>query len=842
MSSHEVEGVPAQEPLAIVGIGCRLPGGVVDGESFWQFLAEGRSGIVEVPTDRWTLDRYYHSDPSVPGRMHTKWGGFTDNLADFDARFWGITPREAQRMDPQQRWLLEVAWEAIEDSGTRPSKLRGDKVGCFVGISTHDYSGIQGETINNSDAHTNSGITLSIAANRVSYLLDLTGPSLAVDTACSSSLVALSIACRSIWAGECDAALVGGVNCMCTPHPTVGFAKASMLSPDGQCFAFDARANGYVRGEGAGMVYFKKLSQALEDHDRIYSVIRAAVMNQDGHTTSMTVPGADAQAAMLRRAYCEAGLAPTQVMYMEAHGTGTPVGDPIELSALGRVLSKGRADDNRCLVGSVKSNIGHLEAGSGIAGLIKASLVLHKDQVPPNANFQTPNPNIPFDDLKLKVSTELQPLPHVEGQLPVTAVNSFGFGGTNSHAVLQAPPVGATSVMGVQPTIKAERPFALPISARGKRSSEELCRGVPRQSAVDRRIACRHLLYRRHRKEHHDERLVFVASNKSEMCQQLQSWLSNENRADDTEPAELPGVYSGRVSAETKPIVFVFTGQGAQWWKMGQELLHREPIFRAAIERVDDILRKYGDFTLVEEMSRSEAESRINDTNIAQPAIFGLQVAFAELWKSWGIEPSKVVGHSVGEVAAAYLAGIYSLEDAVKIIYHRSRLQNMTQGLGEMIAVGMSSKEARELIGDKAAAVQIAAVNSSNLVTIAGETGPLKEIEQKLKADGTFHRVLPVEYPFHTHLMEPIKDELLEVLSDIEPQPARIPFISTVTGGVYQAELMDASYWWANVRNPVLFAPAINNIVRGGDELFLELGPHPALRNPLNDALSGRRV
>ena len=842
MSSHEVGSKPAQEPLAIVGIGCRLPGGVVDSETFWNFLAAGESGIVEVPEDRWTLDRYYHSDPSVPGRMHTKWGGFTKNLADFDARFWGITPREAQRMDPQQRWLLEVAWEAIEDSGTQPSKLRGAKVGCFVGVSTHDYSGIQGETIDNSDAHTNSGITLSIAANRVSYLLDLTGPSLSVDTACSSSLVALSIACRSIWAGECDAALVGGVNCMCTPHPTVGFAKASMLSPDGQCFAFDARANGYVRGEGAGMVYFKRLSQALADNDRIYSVIRAAVMNQDGHTSSMTVPGADAQAAMLRRAYMEAGLDPTSVMYMEAHGTGTPVGDPIELSALGRVLSKGRTEEDRCLVGSVKSNIGHLEAGSGIAGLIKASLVLRKDQVPPNANFQSPNPNIPFDELKLKVATELQPLPHANGDLPVTAVNSFGFGGTNSHAVLQAAPVDSLKPLGREPEVKAERPFALPVSAREAVSLKSYVESYI-QHLGESIESLNDVCYTAGaRKEHHDERLMFVGADKSELVSNMQAWLDNENRAEGEEAAELTGVHVGRATADPKPPVFVFTGQGAQWWKMGQDLLVREPIFRKTLERIDEILKQYGDFTLIEEMSRSEETSRINDTNIAQPAIFGLQVALAELWKSWGVEPAKVVGHSVGEVAAAYVAGIYSLEDAVKVIYHRSRLQNTTQGQGKMIAVGMSSKEVRDLIGEQAAAVKIAAVNSSNLVTIAGETEPLQEIEEKLKAAGTFHKVLPVDYPFHTHLMDPIKAELFAVLADIKPQPARIPFISTVTGGVYQAEQMDASYWWANVRNPVLFAPAIGNVVRGGDELFLELGPHPALRNPLNDALQAQGV
>ncbi len=840
MSSHVVESGSEREPLAIVGVGCRLPGGVVDGESFWDFLAAGRSGIVEVPENRWTLDRYYHSDPSVPGRMHTKWGGFTRNLDEFDARFWGITPREAQRMDPQQRWLLEVAWEAIEDSGAAPSALRGTKVGCFVGISTHDYSGIQGETITNSDAHTNSGITLSIAANRVSFLLDLTGPSLAVDTACSSSLVALSIACRSIWAGECDAALVGGVNCMCTPHPTVGFAKASMLSPDGQCFAFDARANGYVRGEGAGMVYFKRLSDAIKDRDRIYSVIKAAVMNQDGHTSSMTVPGADAQAAMLRRAYQEAGLAPTEVVYMEAHGTGTPVGDPIELSALGRVLSQGRAEDNRCLVGSVKSNIGHLEAGSGIAGLIKASLVLHNDQVPPNANFQAPNPNIPFDELKLKVATELQPLPRVNGHLPVTAVNSFGFGGTNSHAVLQAAPAPASNDAATKPKQRAERPYSLPISARDNESLKEYVRAYDELLGSTEETLADICTMAGARKEHHTERLVFVADDVVSMRDRLQAWLGNEERSDDDESAKLVGVHSGKSVAEPHDPVFVFTGQGAQWWRMGQDLITREPIFRQTLERIDAILATLGDFTLIEEMSRSETDSRINDTNIAQPAIFGLQVALVELWKSWGVTPTKVVGHSVGEVAAAYVAGVYSLEDAVKIIFHRSRLQDTTQGQGKMIAVGLSSKEARQLIGERAAAVQIAAVNSSNLVTIAGETEPLAAIEKELQQAGTFHKVLPVDYPFHTHLMDPIRDELLDALGDIDPQPARIPFISTVTGGVYQGKRMDASYWWANVRNPVLFAPAVQNIVRDGDELFLEIGPHPALRNPLNDALQSQ--
>jgi len=834
---------PHNEPLAIVGMGIRLPGKSIDVDTFWDFLANGRSGIVEVPEDRWDIERYYNPDGAVPGTMVTKWGGFVDDVDKFDARFWGITPREAMRMDPQQRWLLEVAWEAIEDAGVAPSKLRGQKVGVFVGVSTHDYSGIQGLDVYDTDAHTNSGITLSIASNRISYLLDLKGPSLSVDTACSSSLVGVSIACRQIWAGECDAALAGGVNVMCAPHATIGFSKASMLSPDGQCFAFDARANGYVRGEGAGMVYFKRLSKALEDNDRIYAVIRASVMNQDGHTSSMTVPGADAQAAMLRRAYDEAGVPPENVVYMEAHGTGTPVGDPIELSALGRVLSEGRDDENECLIGSVKSNIGHLEAGSGIAGLIKAALVLHKDQVPPNANFQTPNPNIPFDQWKLKVSTELQPLPRAGDALPVTAVNSFGFGGTNSHVVLEAAAATKTthpssngSTNGAVPH-SAKRPYALAISARESVALNKFVRSYDTFLGESSDSLAEICYSAGARKEHHDERLIFFGNDKEELRGRLRDWLEEE-AAETKTAVPLKGVYSGRSAAEVDPIVFVFTGQGAQWWAMGQELIDREPVFRAALESVDEKIRALGGYSLIEEMTRSEDTSNINDTHIAQPAIFGLQVALAELWKSWGITPAKVVGHSVGEVAAAYVAGVYSLDDACKIIYHRSRLQHQTQGQGKMVAAGISAREARDLIGDSLDKVQIAAVNSSNLVTMAGETEAVEKIADQLEADGAFYRKLAVDYPFHTHLMQPIKDELLDVLSDIQPQPARIPFVSTVTGGLFSGEKMDASYWWSNVRNPVLFAPAVSAIIRGGQSLFLELGPHPALKSSIEECLS----
>ena len=459
---------PTQEPLAIVGIGCRLPGGVTDPESYWSLLENGESGIGPVPDGRWDVDRYYHPDPAVPIKMITKWGGFLDSVDQFDPQFFGISPREAQRMDPQQRWLLECAWEALEDGGIPPSTMRGTETGCFVGIASNEYGSIQMMGEEDIDVHTNSGSTLSIASNRISYLFDLKGPSVSVDTACSSALVAVNLACKSIWSGDCTSALAGGVNALLMPDASIVFSKASMLSPSGQCFAFDARANGYVRGEGAGMLLIKPLSKAQEDGDRIYALIRAAVVNQDGNTSSMTVPGEDTQAEMLRIAYRQADMTPSRVCYMEAHGTGTPVGDPIETRALGKVLCEGRPDGETCIIGSVKSNIGHLESGSGVAGLIKAALVLKKGIVPPNLNYETPNPNIPFEDLKLRVPTELEPLPR-QGDLPrVTAVNSFGFGGTNAHIVLEeAPELGSNGSSPATPP-KADRPFLLPVSANGE--------------------------------------------------------------------------------------------------------------------------------------------------------------------------------------------------------------------------------------------------------------------------------------------------------------------------------------------------------------------------------------
>lgn len=860
--SHASSMSPSTKtPLAVVGIGCRFPGGVTDVASFWDLLVNGRSGIVEVPENRWNRDRYYHPDRSVPGRMITKWGGFLASQDQFDPQFWGISPREAMRMDPQQRWLLEVAWEAIEDAGIAPSTLRGGSVGVFVGISGNDYAGLQMPNHRGMDVHTNSGCTLSIASNRISYLMDLKGPSVSVDTACSSALVAMSQACQSIWSGDCEAALTGGVSAIITPHATIGFSKASMLSPTGQCYAFDQRANGYVRGEGAAMVMIKPLSAAVRDGDPVYAVIRSSVVNQDGHTSSMTVPGVEGQTAMLRQAYRDAGLPASSVVYMEAHGTGTPVGDPIEATALGNVLREGRAAGEKCLIGSVKTNVGHLESGSGIAGFIKAALVLHHDTVPPNRNFETPNPQIPFDRLGLRVADRRERLPRQPGRRPVVGVNSFGFGGTNAHVVLEAAPRqddasidppsrivddGSLRQLAIRyeasengtngrATPRADRPHVLPISARDEsslrdyaRRFENLLESCESGDGPNLEDVC---YSAGARKEHHDHRMVAIGSSAGEIRERIAAYLNE---------AEVASVIEGKATGEAGDIVFVFTGQGAQWWQMGRALYSREPVFRNILDQIDRLLRPLAGWSLTEEMfgPTDVSESKIDQTNIAQPAIFALQVALSELWKSWGIVPSRVIGHSVGEVAAAFVAGVYSLDDAVKIIFHRSRLQNQAGGDGRMVAAGISAAEARVAIGDDRDRVQVAVINSPNMVTLAGDREPLERIADRLQNEGRFVRQLRINYAFHTHHMDPIRDELIDALSDITPRQSRIPFVSTVTGGVVSGRQLDANYWWRNVRQPVLFSSGISNLVRAGERLFLELGPHPALESSITELLS----
>jgi thioester reductase-like protein len=819
------------QPLAIVGLGCRFPGGVTDTETYWQMLINRVSGITEVPANRWNWKNYYHPNGDAPDRMTTKWGGFLDNYTEFDGSFFGLSPREAIHMDVQQRWSLETSWDALENAGIAPGTLRGGKVGVFIGISSHDQIDAQRGDTSLVDIHTGTGNALSISANRISYYFDLKGPSIAIDTACSSSLVAVQLACQSIWSGESSLALAGGVNSIINPSISISFSRASMLSPTGTCYAFDHRANGYVRSEGVGVAVIKPLSQALEDGDRIHAVIRTAVVNQDGRTSSLTIPNMYAQEDMLREAYRQAGVDTRDVAYIEAHGTGTPVGDPIEARALGNVLGKDRPADDPCLIGSVKTNIGHLECASGMAGLIKACLILQHQIIPPQLNFEKANPNIRIDEIGLEVVDEARTLPRRNNAPAILGVNSFGFGGTNAHIVLEQAPVPTTK----QPKPRdAARPFVLPISAYDEHAlqtqTEAYLDFLRTADTPLEQIATA----AGSRREHLHQRLVVIGKDVNALRSSLLDTLSRSN--------VFPSSVIGSPSANPASPVFVFTGQGSQWWGMGSQLLEREPIFRRKIEEIDALLMPLTGWTLIEELSRDEQKSRIDDTDVAQPAIFALQVGLVALWKSWGIHPKKVVGHSVGEVAAAYIAGIYSLADAVTIIYHRSRLQHRTRGNGAMIAVGVSAAEAEFAINSHHELVQVGAVNSPSMVTLAGEVNAVESLAARFEAEGKFMRRLPINYAFHSYQMDEIQSDLLSALKNIQPCPATIPFISTVTGSELAGETMDAEYWWRNVRQPVRFADAITGLIQSGETAYLEIGSHPSLQNSLYECLAANNT
>ncbi|MCP4702829.1 MAG: SDR family NAD(P)-dependent oxidoreductase [Gammaproteobacteria bacterium] len=822
-----------REPIAIIGIGCRFPGGANSPEDFWELLVNGIDAISEVPADRWNLKHFYDPDPQKPGSTYTRWGGFVENIDRFDPRFFGISPREAMCIDPQQRMLLEIAWEALEDGGQAPENLAGTNTGVFIGISSDDYNLIQlGVNDRNLiNAYTHLGGQTSIAANRISYIFDFKGPSMAIDTACSSSLVAVHTACRNLWDEDCIIALAGSVNVLIRPEGTIGFSKTSMLSPNGRCRSFDAQADGYVRSEGAGMVVLKPLSRALADQDSIYAVIRGCAVNQDGRTNGITVPNRHSQEAVIKDACQQGGISPQQVQYIEAHGIGTPVGDPIEANALGAVLAHPVGD--ACIVGSVKSNIGHLESASGIAGLIKVAMALKHRKIPPNLHFETPNPKIPFEELRLRVPVALESWPANHNGAPrLAGINSFGFGGTNAHALLAEAPHAADSRR--QASLDGQA-CLLPLSARSPEALQAFAQSY-KDFLTDEKnkeislsdLCCSASL----RRSHHHHRLTLAAHSKSEFIECLDAFLAGSAH---------PGLSSGRVTQKQSPpgLAFVFSGIGQQWQAMGRQLLEKEPLFYEIIKQCDALFRQHVTWSLLAELMADEEHSRINDTaEIAQPAIFSVQAALAALWRSWGIVPDAIVGHSVGEVAAAHVAGVLSLQDAVQVIFHRSRLHAQTAGQGKMLAVELPAEEAVTLFAGQETQVNIGAVNSSNAVTLTGNASALEKIAASLEQQQVFCRFLRVDVPYHSPLMEPLLAELTASLQSIQPQSAKIPLFSTVTGQRVAGSEINAAYWARNFREPVLFAATIEAMILADHTLFLEIGAHPVLSAYISECLA----
>jgi acyl transferase domain-containing protein/acyl carrier protein len=810
------------EPIAIIGIGCRFPG-AHGPEAFWQLLREGVDAITEVPAERFNLHAFYDPDPATPGKMNTRWGGFLDQVDQFDPHFFGISPREAARMDPQQRLLLEVTWEALEDAGQAPERLTGTQTGVFIGISTNDYGRIQFSDFSCIDAYAGTGNALSIAANRISYLFDFRGPSIAIDTACSSSLVAVHLACCSLWNGDSTLALAGGVNLVLSPAITINFTKAGAMAPDGRCKAFDARANGYVRSEGAGLVVLKPLSRAMADGDPIYAVIRGSAVNQDGRSNGLMAPNPLAQEAVLREAYRRAGVSPGHVQYVEAHGTGTFLGDPIEAKALGTVLAVDRPPRRPCALGSVKTNLGHLEAAAGVAGLIKVALALNHLEIPPSLHFQEPNPHIPFDEIPLRVQTTLGPWP-AKSAPALAGVSSFGFGGTNAHVVLEEAPQFDLGMQNAEWSGNPESAYLLPLSARSPAALHSLVRAYQNcLAAPESTVSLDDICYSASvRRSHHDYRLALTGNSLEQMAEGLQVFLRGEAR---------PGLSLGpKVSGRQRKLVFVFPGQGSQWFGMGQKLLEREAVFREVVESCDRAMRPYGDWSLLAELTATDAaQSRLNEIDIVQPALFAIQVALAGLWRSWGIEPQAVVGHSMGEVAAAYVAGALSLDDAAGVICRRSRLVKRTIGQGAMAAVELSMEAARRALVGYEDRVSIAVSNGPTSTVLSGDPAALEAIVDQLQRQEIFCRMVKVDFASHSPQMDPLRAELLQALEGLEPRPASVPIYSTVTGTVSNGLELEALYWARNLREPVLFSTAVQQLLQDGHDIFLEISAHPIL-------------
>jgi thioester reductase-like protein len=821
---EEREKPPAKasdEPVAIVGIGCRFPG-AESPEAFWNLLRKGADAVSEVPPDRWDREAFYDADPSVPGKMVSRYGGFLKKMDMFDPQAFDITAREAARMDPQQRLLLEVSGEALENAGITPASCAGSRTGVFIGISSFDYGRHLFRNTSGIDAYYGTGAALSIAANRISYQFDLHGPSMAIDTACSSSLVAVHAALASLRRGECSMALVGGVNAILLPDVNITFTKAGVLSPNGHCRTFDAKADGITRAEGAGVVVLKPLSRAVEDGDHVWAVIKGSAVNSDGRSNGLMAPNGSAQREVIAGAYKDAGADPAAVQYIEAHGTGTILGDPIEVGALASVISRNRQADRPCRIGSVKANFGHLEAGAGIAGLIKVAMSIHNREFVPSIQFSEPNPSIPFDKMHIKVQTSLEPW-EAGPAGALAGVSSFGFGGTNAHVVVGEGPARAE---GKSPQPKGAE-YLIPISARSAEGLRTLASEYVRMlGEAGPGLNMGDLAWTASmRRRHLQHRLAAAARSPDELKGRIEDFTAGKHTA---------GLSYGEAPAESaRKLVYVFPGQGGQWWGMARELLETEPVFKAAVERCDDLAMPVSGWSLVEELKKGEKESRVNETEYLQPMLFSVQFALCEMWRSLGVEPDAVVGHSMGEVAAACAAGKLELDEALRIIVNRGRIMKAAAGRGAMAAVELSLEDAQKVADEYPGRLSVAANNAPGLSVLAGDPAAIARVSETMALKGIFCRELRVEVAGHSPDMEPLKAALAAAAGEIPRRSPRVHIVSTVTGVPADALDFDAAYWAQNLREPVRFRNALEVLLAQGYRTFLEIGPHPVLQNAI---------
>jgi acyl transferase domain-containing protein/NADPH:quinone reductase-like Zn-dependent oxidoreductase len=812
----------AAAPIALMGMACRFPGSSNTPADFWEHLLSGHSAIGEIPADRFSIAAHVDANVEAPGKSYSRWGGFIDDIAGFDPAMFEISPREAQTMDPQQRLLLMVAYEAMEDAGLTRAQLGDVRTGVYVGVSSSDYAAIQRQQSAYSDVYSGTGSALSIVANRLSHRFDLNGPSLSIDTACSSSLVALDQAVTALNSGRIDIAIVAGAHLLIDPSPFVAFSKAGMLSPTGRLSAFDRRANGYVRGEGIGAVLLMRAADALYQGRRTRALIRATASNQDGRTPTLTAPDAMAQRAMMRQLVDAAGVSPHDVHYVEAHGTGTPVGDPIEASAIGNVFG-GALRQAPLLLGSVKPNIGHLEAAAGIASLVKAVLSLENRRVPASINFEDPNPAIAFAAHNMAVPQGVTALDCDRSLL--IAVNSFGFGGTNAGVLLES--VGQPATSSEERTVPS-RSVAVPISAASPEALHAMAGnlqhavaegGLKGRTVRDIATSLGSL------REGLGYRATIIAGTETELL----SGLSRVAGGEEGSPVRgmLPSIVSGK-SRQVNRLAFTYAGQGGQWPGMARRLLHEEPVFAVAFREFDRTFEGLSGWSVRPELQREGETSRLGQSRFAMPAIFGVQLGLGALWRSWGVNPDFVIGHSFGELAAAQLAGAIDLETATRMIHVRCQIRERIGRDGSMLAVGLAPAELPALLGPDSP-IDLAAVNADSMVTLAGPVEAIGDLSDRLARErpSVLVRQIQSDTAWHSRQLAPLEVWFRNEIGEVRWQTPRLAFVSTVSGRVESR--LDADYWWRNLRQPVRYRDAVMMALDLGANGFLELSPHRVL-------------
>ena len=790
------------ESFAIIGYALRLPG-AANADEFWDVLSEGRDAISEVPADRWDVDEFYDPDPDAPGKIVTRRAGFIDDATGFDAPFFGLSNRETMLIDPQHRLLLETAWRAVEHSGTAPSALAGTRTGVFMGLGTHDYLGLISEQLDYDEiqAYVAIGTSAAAGAGRISYGLGLQGPAVTVDTACSSSLVAVHQACQALRYGECDLALVGGANVLLSAKTAMTFSHAHMLAPDGKCKTFDAAADGYVRGEGVGVVIVKRLEDAIRDGDRVRAVIRGSAVNQDGASGGLTVPNGVAQQRVIADALEHAGVAAGDVGYLEAHGTGTSLGDPIEVQAAAAALGKGRAEDRPLLIGSVKTNIGHLEAAAGIAGLIKVILSLEHEELPKHLHFQKPSPHIPWDRLPVRVVDEATPWAR-DGRPRIAGISSFGFSGTNSHVIIEEAPVEVAQAAQAPAPADDRRFSVLPLSARSPEALVQLADGYRNWLTAHPEASLAEVCFTAGVGRSHLEHRAAVVVNSTESAREFLGALADDRPA--------PGLLRGE-STDKPKTAWLFTGQGSQYAGMARELFETEPVFAETMTRcaaaVADVLEK----PLLDVIFDADDEDTLRQTAYAQPALFAVEMGLARLWQSWGFEPDVLIGHSVGQYTAACVAGVFSLEDGMLLMAERGRLFGSLPAGGRMAAI-FAAAERVESLTDEFPSLSVAAYNGANTVL----SGPGQDLEQavaKLSDDGVRCDWLDTSHAFHSALLDPVLDEFESYADRFEFRSPQKTLVCNRTGAALgRSAQLDGAYWRRHARQPVEFAKSVRTL------------------------------